>query len=104
MITQDPPTFLVKITNCELSLKGSSCSLHQSQRLNNFFQNFKHDVQLSKALSYILRHGAAKEGLHMSEGTIHRFEFVEFAGDCHKNNQCYQIMFKLASLRGSNIL
>lgn len=45
-----------------------------------------------------------QEGLHMSEGTIHRFDFVEFAGDCHKNNQFYQIMFKLASLRGSNIL
>lgn len=29
-----------------------------------------HSVQLSKALSYILRHGAAKEGLEMSEGFV----------------------------------
>ncbi|XP_078350271.1 tRNA 2'-phosphotransferase 1-like isoform X3 [Oculina patagonica] len=32
-----------------------------------------HNIQLSKALSYILRHGAAKEGLQMSQ----RFIFVE---------------------------
>ena len=28
-----------------------------------------HNIQLSKALSYILRHGAAKEGLQMTQGT-----------------------------------
>lgn len=27
-------------------------------------------IQLSKALSYILRHGASKEGLQMSEGIL----------------------------------
>ena len=31
-------------------------------------QGTSQDVHLSKALSYILRHGAAKEGLPMSEG------------------------------------
>ncbi|XP_020619032.1 tRNA 2'-phosphotransferase 1-like isoform X2 [Orbicella faveolata] len=29
-----------------------------------------HNIQLSKALSYILRHGAAKEGLQMTQGFI----------------------------------
>lgn len=29
-----------------------------------------HNIQLSKALSYILRHGASKEGLQMSEGFV----------------------------------
>ncbi|KAJ7380030.1 tRNA 2'-phosphotransferase 1 [Desmophyllum pertusum] len=29
-----------------------------------------HNIQLAKALSYILRHGAAKEGLQMTEGFI----------------------------------
>ena len=34
------------------------------------FQGTSQDVHLSKALSYILRHGAAKEGLPMSEGNV----------------------------------
>ena len=35
---------------------------------NFCFQKSDHNVKLSKALSYILRHGAAKEGLQMTEG------------------------------------
>ena len=31
-----------------------------------------HNIQLSKALSYILRHGAAKEGLQMTQGNKKR--------------------------------
>ena len=35
--------------------------------INNVLQS-NHNIQLSKALSYILQHGAAKEGLQMTQG------------------------------------
>lgn len=41
----------------------SAASAKNSQKSN-------HNIQLSKALSYILRHGAAKEGLQMTQGFI----------------------------------
>lgn len=31
-----------------------------------------HNIQLSKALSFILRHGAAKEGLQMTQGNYRK--------------------------------
>lgn len=37
---------------------------------NVLFQKSDHNVKLSRALSYILRHGAAREGLQMTEGFV----------------------------------
>ena len=38
-----------------------------SMNIINVLQS-NHNIQLSKALSYILRHGATKEGLQMTQG------------------------------------
>ncbi|XP_067031889.1 tRNA 2'-phosphotransferase 1-like isoform X1 [Acropora muricata] len=44
--------------------RGASCGGRDTRKKSD------HNVKLSKALSYILRHGAAKEGLQMTEGFV----------------------------------
>lgn len=36
------------------------------------------DVQISKALSYLLRHGAEKEGLRMTKGSKCKIDYYKY--------------------------